>query len=144
MDRPDLAEAGVAAVQSAFEELCQTPVAPAGPLEFGPDAVAATIALKRNPPGTLTLAFPAAVLEALAGRYLPAEPLSAELLNDTAGEFANVVAGQIKTMLKGTPDHFELSTPQVRPSVKPHPAATLLPFECDAGGFTLELFLPPA
>ena len=32
--------------------------------------------------------------------------------DDAAGEFANVIAGQAKTMLKGTVYHFNLSTPQ--------------------------------
>jgi CheY-specific phosphatase CheX len=35
------------------------------------------------------------------------------VIGDTIGELANVVAGQSKTALKGTPYHFLLSIPTV-------------------------------
>jgi CheY-specific phosphatase CheX len=35
------------------------------------------------------------------------------IVNDVAGELANVIAGQAKTMLKGTPYHFTMSIPAV-------------------------------
>ena len=47
-------------------------------------------------------------------RYLPeGTALTDEMIDDVAGEFANVIAGQAKTILKGTPYHFTLSTPVV-------------------------------
>jgi CheY-specific phosphatase CheX len=39
--------------------------------------------------------------------------LSDEIIHDVVGELANVIAGQAKTMLKGTPYHFALSIPVV-------------------------------
>ena len=141
MDRTGIEEAAIAAVQTAFEELCQTPVA-SGPPTIAPDEIVATIVLKRTPPGSLCLVFPPAVLEALARRYLPDEPPSDELFRDAAGEFANVVAGQLKTCIKGTSYHFDLSTPRLGSSAAPFPIA--IGFECDAGAFRLMVDLPEA
>lgn len=141
MEHSEIEEATSAAVQTAFEELCQTPVMPAEAMQPAV-AVVATITLKRMPPGTLCLAFPPAVLETLARRYLPEEPPSEDLFRDAAGEFANVVAGQLKTSLKGTPFHFDLSTPQIADGLPPLDDAIVLGFECDAGPFTLSIFLP--
>lgn len=141
MERSEIEEAAAAAVQTAFEELCQTPMMPAE--EVAPaEAIVATITLKRTPPGVLCLAFAPAALEALARRYLPEEPPSDELFRDVAGEFANVVAGQLKTSLKGTPFHFDLSTPQVTDRLPPLADPISLGFECDAGTFTLSIRLP--
>ena len=141
MGRSGIEEAASAAAQIAIEELCQTPVMPAEPNTCAP-LVVATIALKRTSPGVLCLVFPPAVLEALARRYLPNEQPSEELYRDAAGEFANVVAGQLKTSLKGTPFHFDLSTPQVTDCLPPLEDAISLGFECDAGSFTLCILLP--
>jgi CheY-specific phosphatase CheX len=141
MDRTEIAEAAAAAVQTAFEEMCQTPVVP-GPVAESTNEIVAVIALKRTPPGKLCLAFPAAVLETLARRYLPEEPPSEELFRDAAGEFANVVAGQLKTCLKGTPFHFDLSTPTVGDATGPFIEPIQLGFECDAGTFRLDVDLP--
>lgn len=81
--------------------------------EAGP-RIAARLRLLRRHPGELLLelAEPSAVK--LAARYLPPDTqLAADLIDDTVGEFANVIAGQAKTVLKGTPFHFSLSTPTV-------------------------------
>ncbi|MFO0803210.1 MAG: chemotaxis protein CheX [Gemmataceae bacterium] len=141
MDRSGIEEAAAAAVQTAFEELCQTPVVPAEAVAPA-GAVVATIGLKRTPPGVLCLAFAPAALEALARRYLPEEPPSEDLWRDAAGEFANVIAGQLKTCLKGTPFHFDLSTPQVTDRLPPLADPIALGFACDAGSFLLSISLP--
>jgi hypothetical protein len=142
VDQTGIEEAAIAAVQTAFEELCQTPVAAGPPGDGASVEIVATIALKRTPPGTLSLVFPPAVLDALARRYLPDEPPSDELFRDAAGEFANVVAGQLKTCLKGTPYHFDLSTPQVDTGSVSSAAPIAIGFECDAGLFRLVVILP--
>lgn len=76
--------------------------------------VVATVRLNRQLPGTMTLLLSNESASTLAARYLPrGTELTAEMINDVAGEFANVIAGQAKTILKGTPYHFALSAPAV-------------------------------
>jgi chemotaxis protein CheX len=76
--------------------------------------IVAAVQLLRELPGTLFLVVPAETACQLAMRYLPANAaLTAEIVNDVAGEFANVIAGQAKTILKGTPFHFRMSIPVV-------------------------------
>src|SRR5262249_7528783 len=107
------------------------------------------ITLKRRLPGRLVCTFPRAVLEALTRRYLPAGvSLTPEIVDDTAGEFANVIAGQAKTMLKGTPYHYALTTAVVgRGPIPPADlegecGQLLFLFETDVGGFGVQVVLP--
>ena len=103
-------EAFVAATVTTFEELTGSTVVARAPFLLDRHVVmdvTANVVLRHDPPGRMRLLFPLSVLEALADRYLAgAAPLTAELVDDAAGEFANVIAGQAKTMLKGTPEHF--------------------------------------
>jgi CheY-specific phosphatase CheX len=81
--------------------------------EDGP-RITALLKLLRHHPGELRLELAEPSALKLAQRYLPPEtPLTADLIDDTVGEFANVIAGQAKTVLKGTLFHFSLSTPVV-------------------------------
>ena len=55
-----------------------------------------------------------------------------------------MIAGQAKTMLKGTPEHFLLSTPTVSRSAAGSPIrefknCVTLNFDCDAGMFALQI-----
>ncbi|HEY2787441.1 MAG TPA: chemotaxis protein CheX [Fimbriiglobus sp.] len=141
-------DAFTAAVVNMFEELCQTPATPGEPFLSNADPidtdVVAEIVLRRKTPGRLRLEFPRPVLATLAVRFLPKElPLSPEILDDTAGEFSNVIAGQAKTMLKGTPYHFLLSTPRVGTDVPVSGEWLVLPFEIGAGAFAVLVQLPP-
>jgi CheY-specific phosphatase CheX len=150
---PSLFSAVIAAVTAAtvttFEELCQTPVVPGEPYQSriisNVDAVTAEITLRRAVPGRLVLAFPRQVLAVLASRYLPGETITPEIADDTAGEFANVIGGQAKTMLHGTPFHFHLSTPRVgvaTSTTTDAPEFLVLTFDCDAGNFAVHVYLP--
>jgi chemotaxis protein CheX len=143
---PEVVVAFTAATVTAFQELTDTEVLCREPAVSSPTPpaadICAAIELRRHPPGLLACAFPAAVVEALARRYLPpGVALTPDLLDDAAGEFANVIAGQAKSMLKGTPFHFALSTPVVTrcgfPTRTRSAPGTELAFECDAGLFRL-------
>jgi chemotaxis protein CheX len=105
----------------------------------------ASLKLDKQPPGELLLVMPTAVLEELARRYLgEEEPATPELLDDVAGEFANVIAGQAKTMLQGTPYHYTISTPKVYrsyPQIAAGRTYVILPFEVDAGIFVVQVAL---
>src|SRR6476646_1669850 len=61
------------------------------------EIVSATMNLVRPIPGVMSLLLSAESAAFLASRYLPRESsLSQELIDDVAGEFANVIAGQAK------------------------------------------------
>jgi CheY-specific phosphatase CheX len=115
----DVTDAFRQATLNAFSELFQldvmcldaTVTAPGNPTET---IVTATINLVRPDPSWLTIRLTESVARGLAQRYLPpGTPLDREVIGDTIGELANVVAGQSKTALKGTPYHFLLSIPTV-------------------------------
>ena len=146
-------EAFTAATITAFEELTQLFISAGQPFMAGGDPVGfgviAVIKLRKVTPGRLTLAFPQVVLAAIARRYLPADiELSQEIIEDTAGEFANVIAGQAKTALKGSPYHFGLSTPVVSHGSSDHRSIHGIPsfaraFSTEVGTFVLCVQLSP-
>ena len=115
---PRVIEAFTSAAISALQELAQLEAivdeSPVLDVIENHDFVSATIRLVRTLPGTLTLILTEESAARLAARYLPiGTALTTEIINDVVGEFANVIAGQAKTILKGTPFHFMLSTPAV-------------------------------
>lgn len=150
---PEVVEAFTAATVTTFVELTSTDVSPRTPALVSATAtdgdVNATIELRREPPGRLTCSFPQNVLELLAQRYLPpGASLTAEMLDDTAGEFANVIAGQAKTMLKGTGYHYMISPPIIQRGPAPTPGShegdcVLLIFDTPSGPFGIQISLLP-
>lgn len=115
----EVIDAFTSAAMTALQELARIEALsePGGSiLEIAPpgQVVSATIHLLRQVPGTMTLVMMADAAAHLAARYLPeGTDLSEEMIDDVAGEFANVIAGQAKTILKGTSYHFTMSTPVV-------------------------------
>src|SRR4051812_12669340 len=63
--------------------------------------------------GRLVLSFPGRTAATLARRILAEAAVDADamMVQDCMGEVANVVAGQAKALLVGSPSHFTLSTP---------------------------------
>ncbi len=109
--------------------------------------VSALLALSPPLGGSLVLSFPEPTAAAVARRVLAdvgAEPDEA-LVCDCLGEVVNVVAGQAKTLLLGTPYHFHLSTPVVLNGAGreiPHPEGGrcfVVAFGGDVGDFALQL-----
>ncbi len=114
------------------------------PVGFGD--VSAVLRLGGNGEGFLILSLPQQTAEALARRVL-AETLTemdADMVGDCMGEVANIVAGQAKTLLYGTPRHFTFSAPTVvhgLPSV-PHAQRWVATFQSDTGEFVLHVRMP--
>lgn len=140
----DLVEAFVVATTTTFEELAATIVVPRDPFMLDralPLETVASLTLQHEPPGELLLGFPRTVLESLARRYIgDATTITDELIDDAAGEFANVIAGQAKTMLKGMASHYRLSTPVVTRTARESKSSFLtLVFDCEAGSFVLQV-----
>lgn len=132
---PEVVEAFSAAAITALQELVQVAAdldpAPPPPGADAAACVRAVVRLVRPIPGELTLLLSAETAADLARRYLPqGAPLTEAMTEDVIGEFANVIAGQAKTALQGTPYHFLLSLPRVdRTQTVPAPPA--------AGAFAL-------
>lgn len=113
---PEIAEAFTEAAITTLRELVQVEALPsaADTEAISGPVIVATIQLLRASPGSFSLVLPESVASQLATRYLPpGAQLTPEMIGDVAGEFANVIAGQAKTMLKGTNYHFNLSTPTI-------------------------------
>jgi CheY-specific phosphatase CheX len=116
---PEVAEAITTAAITTLRELLQIELVSEGGVQRGElthrvPVVVATIQLICEPTGALSLVLSAQAATNLAARYLPAgTSLMPEMIDDVVGEFANVIAGQTKTLLKGTRHHFLLSTPVV-------------------------------
>jgi CheY-specific phosphatase CheX len=95
----------------------------------------------------LVMSFPKQTAAALAQRILAGtvDEVPADMVGDCMGEVANVVAGQAKGLLVGSPSHFTLSTPSVRTGGPVEVASGLwvIQFDSDVGEFTVHLG-PPA
>lgn len=139
----------VAAVVATLREMAgveavpRGAVRPPGPDEFGD--LSAVLRLSAEGEGYLVLSFPTETATALAVRILGgAAEADAGMVRDCAGELANVVAGQAKALLSGTPDHFTFSTPWVdagRPAV-PAGDWDAVGFASDVGEFLLRVRPP--
>lgn len=147
---PEILEAFVAAASTAFQELCGTYVTAREPFVLHrvmPLDVSATMQLRHDPPGQLILSFPLPTLESLTRRYAgDATERTPEFLDDAAGEFLNVIAGQAKTMLKETGAHYWLSMPSVSRSASTPLMSDVesisLIFDCDCGSIVLQIAFP--
>jgi chemotaxis protein CheX len=98
-----------AGTEAVVRDVCRTPQ----PRTLGD--VSAVLGLASDREGALVLSFPARIAAALAVRALDGaagEP-GEDLIGDCMGEIANVVAGQAKALLGGTPYHFTLSLPTI-------------------------------
>jgi chemotaxis protein CheX len=106
--------------------------------------VSAAIRLLADVPGGadrwLVVSFPNGTADDLARRILerPADP---ELVRDCLGELANVIAGQAKAALSGTPAHFKLTTPVTAagPFATPPGERLAAGIVSEAGVFVLEV-----
>jgi chemotaxis protein CheX len=115
-----------------------------------PGDISAVLELRSATEGFLVLSYPRQMAATLAGRVLAdvAGELDELLIRDCVGEIANVVAGQAKALLAGTPYQFTFSIPTVMTgeeaaSRPPHGRECLcVAFSSDVGEFALSITLP--
>jgi chemotaxis protein CheX len=90
--------------------------------------------------GQLTLDISKDTALAITRRTVSQEHDTAMVL-DLMGEIVNVIAGQAKARLFGTPKHFTLSTPTVEmdSQIVLRAGLLVLEFDSDVGGFKLYL-----
>jgi len=100
--------------------------------------------------GWLVLSFPERTAAILSSRILTGvtADVDQQLLGDCIAEIGNVVAGQAKTLLAGTPYHFAFSLPRVIVGANDfaHLAGfncLVVAFDCNAGDFALRLYRRP-
>jgi chemotaxis protein CheX len=116
--------------------------------------VSAVLGLASDREGALVLSFPARIAAALAVRALAGTPLdeakgepAEDLICDCMGEIANVVAGQAKALLAGTPYRFTFSLPTVVNGAGHEVAnnedgeSLFVAFDSDLGDFAMQLCL---
>jgi chemotaxis protein CheX len=147
VDSPnELVEAFAAAVPFALREMAGVDAVtvesrPAG-ADDGFGGVSAVIRLTTAGGGwDLTMHFPETTAATLARRILggAVEEFGAELVRDCMGEVANVVAGQAKALLVGSPSHFTLGTPTVGTGPACAAGGWEIRFGSDAGEFAAQL-----
>ena len=134
----------MAGIEVTVETVCQTT------LGHALGDIAAVIRLGPMNEGFLVLSFPEPTAAALAARILAgvSQEMDETLTRDCVGEIANVIVGQTKALLAGTPHRFTFSLPQAvvsAPEFRPPPGlpALVVAFGSEQGGFALELFLKP-
>jgi chemotaxis protein CheX len=150
--RDQLVEPLITATRAALGEMantevvvrvmCQNP----GPQALGD--ISAVLRLTFASEGTLVLSFPERTATAFARRILTgvSAEVDEQLVRDCVGEIGNVVAGQAKALLAGTPYHFTFSLPRVVAGVdefRPAPGldCLMVAFNSEQGEFALRLFL---
>lgn len=119
------------------------PTAAADPPHCEAQLVSAVIPLGGE--GYLVLCLPRPAASALAVRVLgvTAEP-DGGMTRDCVGEVANVIAGQAKALLRGTPGHFRFSTPVVAdgPPAVPAGGAEAVVFDTAVGEIHMSVRRP--
>jgi chemotaxis protein CheX len=108
--------------------------------------MSAVLALPTARAGSLILSFSALTAESL-GRRIFAEvksTLTPELIQDCVGEVGNVVAGQAKALLAGTPYHFNFSPPMIATTngerFNRDATSVAIAFDSDIGNLALQLY----
>jgi CheY-specific phosphatase CheX len=137
------------AVQTAWAEMAATDAVMliadtiTGPHRL--EGICAILTITLPAEGVLVLSMPGTTAASLAARILAGtitEPDDA-IIRDCIGEVANIVAGQAKTLLFGTPRHFYFSAPWPQPPESLSLRNALhMKFASDAGEFALLVDFP--
>ncbi len=104
----------VALVEHTWQTLFGDAIELSEPFALGPDGLRASIEISGAWEGRVVLDYPAASAEAIACELLEAKPgdLESEAIVDAAGEMANILAGNLKSML---PQPSKLGLPTTVP-----------------------------
>jgi chemotaxis protein CheX len=111
--------------------------------------ISAALGITSATGGMLVLSFSERTAAAIAKRVLADtnEEISESLVRDCVGEIANVIAGQAKTLLTGTPHEMTFSLPRVVGPIPPHscpepgPGCLVIAFQSHFGEFIMRLTL---
>jgi chemotaxis protein CheX len=112
--------------------------------------IAAVLELSEPLQGVLIMSFSTRTAEALAARVFAEvhEVVTPALVQDCMGEIGNVIAGQGKALLHGTPYHYSFSAPTIQAAADLKLPAILdsvvLAFDSDVGDCALQFCLKRA
>jgi CheY-specific phosphatase CheX len=147
-----IVEAFIAATRDAIGEMANTNITVGAvhrkAIPNPPGDVVALVGLRSATEAWFALAFPKQTVKELAERMLrgTAPKIDDDLIQDCAGEIANVVTGQAKALLGDSPLHFSSSIPKVMSAneLPPTlgPACRVVEFISELGPLALHLFLP--
>jgi len=149
--RSRLLEPFIAATRAALAEMAGTEVIVRAAVQTGLSQalgdVSAVVRLTSATNSYLVLGFPKRTAATLAERVLDhvLKAIDDDLICDCMGEIANVVAGQAKTLLAGTPYQFSFSLPRVvigtASELVPSPGQDYLAvvFDTDLGEIAMQL-----
>jgi chemotaxis protein CheX len=151
--RNNLQEPFVAATHAALTEMAgvepMVRAAGHGPGHQEAGGLSTVLKLGFVPEGYIVLRFPMQTAAALSSRILAGitGAMDEQLIRDCVAEIGNVIAGQAKALLAGTPYHFTFSLPSVLPGVQefqPPPGlyTVAIGFDSDLGRFDLKLHVP--
>lgn len=144
-------ESFISAAQVALAEMAGTEVAVQEVYQATLDNlwgdVCAIVSIKSATEGLFILSFPEKTAAALAERVLAdaKAAITENLIQDCVGEVANVIAGQAKTLLTGSPHQFTFSLPRVvsgnvsQSHSEPSRGCLVAVFQSDLGEFRLHL-----
>jgi chemotaxis protein CheX len=150
--REQLLEPFITATRAALAEMASTDVVVRAvchnPGRPAVDGISVVLRLTAATEVSLVLSFPEQTATALARRILAgvSAEVDEQLTRDCVGEIGNVVAGQAKALLAGTPYHFTFSLPRVVTGVdefRPAPEldCLMVAFNSEQGEFALRLLL---
>ena len=148
--RAVLAEPLIVAVRQALADMTAADVVVRSVYQRSSPAalgdISAVLELSSPLEGVLILSFSTGTAAALEKRVLAEISADANpaLLQDCMGEIANVVAGQAKALLGGTPYHFKFSSPLVstadqKMNLRENLDSLTIAFDSDLGGLALQL-----
>jgi CheY-specific phosphatase CheX len=145
VDHESLRQVFAESATEALRVMAEIEAVPSGPSTIEDSGVVATIDLVGGAKGRLVLAFPSSVAQEVARRILGQTTVAPAMVDDCIGEVANVVAGQAKARLFGTPAHFNLSIPRVTNHFEaPLNGDVAIDFVSDVGPFSLRVELSPS
>lgn len=133
----ELVVAFTAAVETVLRDWAGADAVRRDTAAAGPAGVSVAMRLELGAGWWAVLSLPEPTAAALARRVLAGAEPDDGLVRDCAGELLNVVAGQAKTLLYGTPLHYSFTTPTAAPAGLATGAA--IGFESDCGPFALRL-----
>lgn len=152
--REKLVEPFITATRTALGEMANTEVVVLAVCQISSHPalkdISIAIRLTSATEAWLVLSFPERTAVTLSSRILAGVPadMDQQLLGDCVAEIGNVVAGQAKALLAGTPFQFVFSLPRLIIGVNDfgHLAGLnclVVAFDCNAGDFALRLYWQP-